>query len=511
MSLFSSMPYSPAAYALLLLCLLLAVGLTVAALRRTNRQRRLLRIGAGWVAVLAIWFTAFPPRHSVRGTSIEAIILTPGYHPDSVRQVAQLLGPATKLWRLGFSAPSDTPSLPSLLLLRERYPALRRLHVLGIGLPTAELANLGPLRLVLHPAAPRPGFRQAAWSRRPAAGQPLVVEGVFTGLSKTAAWISLRGPGRSADSVRLPAGTGSFRLQFRPKTPGLAVYQLVARQANQTVAAEPVPVEVTAPQPLRILLLSSSASFEFKFLKNYLGAQQHRVALRTGLSRGLTQTEFLNQPSHDLSRLNAPLLARYDVLAADAGILATLSASEVQTLTSAIRGAGLGFILLADAGPLPRATPARGSFTVAPSSGTAAERPQRIRWRGTLDSATALVPATLRLAPTARPLLTDGQGRPVVGAQRLGLGSIVVSGLAQTYPWALQNADDTYAAYWSYLLRATARPLAPLAQWQSLAAWPRPHQPVALRLVSAAPVSSSPVVSGPQSAPGVRLALRQDA
>ncbi|MCB2380079.1 hypothetical protein LGH70_20965, partial [Hymenobacter sp. BT635] len=51
----------------------------------------------------------------------------------------------------------------------------------------------------------------------------------------------------------------------------------------------------------------------------------------------------------------------------------------------------------------------------------------------------------------------------------------------------------------------------PLAQWQSLAAWPRPHQPVALRLVSAAPVSSSPVVSGPQSAPGVRLALRQDA
>ncbi|TGE20519.1 hypothetical protein E5K00_21230 [Hymenobacter aquaticus] len=507
------MPHSPVSYGLLLLCLLLALGLTLATLRRTNQQRRWWRLTAGGLAVLALWFTAYPPQHSVRGTRIEAILLTPGYHPDSLQRVVRQLGPATPMWRLGFAAPSDTPTLPSLLLLRERYPALRRLHVLGDGIPPAELANLGPLRLVLHKSAPRPGFQQIGWSRHLAAGLPLLVEGRFSAASSApgAVWVSLRGPGRTADSVRLPAGNGSFRLRFLPKAPGRALYQLVARQAGKLMVSEPVPVEVTAPQPLRILLLSSTASFEFRFLKNYLGRQRHLVALRTGLSRGLTQTEFLNQPPHDLSRLTPALLARYDAVIADAGTAAALSSSEAGTLNAAIRNTGLGFTLLADPAPLPRTAPARASFTVQPSLAASADRPQRIRWLGTPDSALALVPATLRLAPTARPLFFIGTGRPVGAVQRLGLGVVAVVTLSQTFPWALQAADDTYAAYWSHVLRAVARPLPVLAHWQPLAAWPRPHEPLQLRLESSTFPGEQPTVSGPSPTPAVWLALQQDA
>ncbi|TGE19735.1 hypothetical protein [Hymenobacter elongatus] len=507
------MSHPPIFYLFLLLCLLLAAGLTIAALRRANRQRLVLRLAAGWLAVLALWLMVNPPRYTVRGTSNEAVVLTPGYQPDSLRRIVRQLGPATQLWRYGTTtASADTPSLSSVLLLRERYPALRHLHVLGQGLPTTELTNLGPVKLISHQPAAFQGFQQAGWSRRLEAGQPLLVEGVFSAIKPgQPVWISLRGPGQNTDSVQLKARAGSFRLRFLPKSAGLAVYQLRARRGGKLVAAEPVPVEVVAPQPLRVLLLSSTASFEFKFLKNHLGERQHRVALRTGVSRGLTQTEFLNQPAHDLSRVSSSLLARYDVIVADAGTLAALAPAETQALNTTIRTTGLGLIVLGDAAPLPRATPARASFTVVPHAATATDRPQPVRWPQQIGQPTTLIPATIRLAATARPVVADGRQQPVVAAQRLGAGMVMVSVLPQTYPWALQNAASTYAAYWGSLLRIVARPVAPAAQWQVLAAWPRAHEPVALRLVSGTFPTQQPSVSDLRQTAPITLALRQDA
>ncbi|UOQ73582.1 hypothetical protein [Hymenobacter cellulosilyticus] len=506
---FQSAPY----YLLLPLCVLLALGLTVAALRRSNRQRLFLRLLAGWLAVLGLWATAYPPRHSVRGASLEAVVLTPGYQPDTLRRVVRLLGPATKVWRLGFASASDTPSLHSLLLLREQYPGLRRLHVLGQGLPLEELPNLGSLRLVQHGTPAFAGFQQAVWSRRLELGQRLQVAGTFTAgsASTSPVWVSLRGTGRPIDSVLLKTGHGPFQLRALPKTTGPVVYRLQARHAGQVVATEPVPLQITAPSPQRLLLLSSTASFEFKFLKNYLGAQQHRVALRTGISRGLLQTEFLNQPAHELSRLNSTTLARYDAVLTDAAVLSSLTPGEVQALTAAVRTTGLGLLVLADAGALPRTLPARSSFTAVPRPTSSSDRPQPIRWPDAAAPVLALVPATLRLASSARPVVTNQQQQPLVATQRAGLGSVTVSVLPQTFPWALQGAAATYSSFWSLLLQATVRPEAPQARWQLLTAWPRPEQPVQLRLSSATFPAVSPLVSGSPPAAAVPLSLEQQA
>ncbi|MCB2409261.1 hypothetical protein [Hymenobacter lucidus] len=505
------MPQPPVFYLFLVLCLLLAGGLTLAAVRRPHRQRLWPRLLAGWLAVLALWWLAYPPRRTVSANSSEIIVLTPGYQTDSVRQLLRKLGPATTLWRYGFSnTTADTPSLHSLQLLRERYPELRRLHLLGWGLPVAALPELGPLRLIMHrPTAVR-GFQQAGWNRRVEVGQRLVVEGFFTAASAQPVWLSLRGAGRPADSVRLPAGTGPFRLQTLPKTASLAVYQLVARQGRNLLATEPVPVEVSTARPLRVLLLNSTASFEFTALKNYLGTQQHRVGLRTGLSRGLAQTEFLNQTAHDLTRVSSALLAHYDVVVTDAATIAAFSSFEVQVLRESVRTNGLGLILLAEPTTLPRALPSRAGFTVVPRP-TAAARSQPIRWPESTSSATTLIPATLRLAAPARPLVTNRQRQAVVATQRFGLGSVTVSVLPQTYPWVLQGDGNTYATYWSTLLRAAARPLPTSTQWQVVSAWPRAHDPVALLLTSSVSPDQQPTVAGLQGAASVPLALAQAA
>ncbi|SMB93989.1 hypothetical protein SAMN00120144_2321 [Hymenobacter roseosalivarius DSM 11622] len=498
-------------YALLTLCGLLVLGLSWVALRRPNRQRLVLRLLAGAVAGAGLWLTAYPPARTVPGPRAEAILLTDGFQPDTLSTLLRRLGPATRLWRTSSTTGADTVMVSNLLQLREQQPSLRRLHVLGRGLPAADLPMLGPVRLVWHAPSARVGFRTANWTPRPELGQPLLIAGFFDNLLPDAAksapvWVHLRAGGAPRDSVRLPAGRGAFQLTYVPKAAGLAVYELIARRGGQILATEPVPVEVVPTRALRVLLLAGTPSFEFKFLKNQLGTRQHAVALRVGISRGLTQTEFLNQPAHDISRLTPALLTRYDAVVADAS---TLAGGEAQQLTAALRAGGPGLILLADAGPLPRLTPGRAAFSIVPVATAASARPQPVRWQGGPGRATTTVPATVRASARLRPLITTGQGQAVVAAQRVGAGTMVVSVLPETFRWALQNDSLTYNAYWSRLLTAVARPEPATATWRVITAWPRSNVPVEVQLTAAAFPAAAPTVRGAAGRP-VTLSMRQD-
>ena len=488
---------------------LLAVGLSVAAVRRANRQRLALRLVAGWAAAAGLWGLAYPPARAVPVSRQEAIVLTADYQADTLQLLLRQPGAGTPLWRYGARPTADTPALHSLLALRERTPALRRVHVLGRGLPPAALAEAGPLPLVLHRDAPAfAGFAAAQWSRQLTLGQTLEVQGRLAApTGKAPTWVVLRAAGRGQDSVKL-AADGGFRLRYQPKATGLTTYELRARRGAATVAREPVPVEVGAAPPLRVLLLASAPGFEFRFLKDHLAARQHAVALRVQVSRGLTQTDFLNQPAHDLRRLTPALLARYDALIVDDGTLTALRGAEVRALRAAIERTGLGLILLADPAALPRALPGRAAFAVRP--GPAADlRPQPLRWPEGPPHAVALLPASLRLRG-AEALATDARRRPVVGVVRAGAGRVAVSAVAATFSWLLQRPQaETYDAFWSRLLTAVARPVPPAARWQVLTPWPRPHAPVALRLETTRLPAAPPTVAA-AGRPAVPLALRQD-
>ena len=488
---------------------LLAVGLSVAAVRRANRQRLALRLVAGWAAAAGLWGLAYPPTRAVPVSRHEAIILTADYQPDTLRQLLRQLGTNTPVWHYDGRPTSDTPTLHSLLALRERAPALRRVHVLGRGLPPAALAEAGPLPLVAHRDAPVfVGFVAAQWNRQLTLGQTLEVRGRFaTPTSRMPTWVVLRAAGRGQDSVQL-ATDGAFRLRYQPKATGLTTYELRARRGAATVAREPVPAEVGAAPPLRVLLLASVPGFEFRFLKDHLAARQHAVALRVQVSRGLTQTDFLNQPAHDLRRLTPALLARYDALIVDAGALAALSGAEVRALQTAVQRTGLGLILLPDpTGALPRALPARAKFAVLPRAAT--DRPQLLRWPDGPPNAAALLPASLRLRG-AEALVTDARQQPMVGTARVGAGRVAVSTVAATFSWLLQQPQAaTYDAFWSRLLTAVARPMPEAVRWQVLTPWPRPHAPVTLRLETGRLPPTSPTVAQ-AGQPPVPLALRQD-
>ncbi|WP_460582830.1 hypothetical protein [Hymenobacter arcticus] len=486
--------------------MLLALGLLAAALRRADRRRLALRVLASLAAPLALWLTAHPPLRQVPAVRAEAIVLTPGYQPDTLRQLLRHLGAGTPVWAYGTPPPARAKALGSLLSLGEQRPALRRLHLLGEGLPTSALPALGRVAVVRH-AGPAPsGFQAANWPQQLTLGQRFEVEGSVAA-GPDPAWVSLRADGADRDSVRLPGG-GSFRLRYQPKVAGRARYELVLRHAGSPAITEPIPLEISTQALPPVLLLAAVPGFEFKFLKNSLAAAGRAVALRTTVSRGLVQTEFLNQSAQPLDHLTPALLARYAVVVADAATLATLPVGESQALRAAVSQGRLGLVLLADATPLPAAVPARTAFAVQPLPVVAAV-PQPLSWPDAPALVRALLPARLRPSAALRSLVTGPNAALVAAGQRYGLGTVVVSVVPETFRWALQGQAAAYTSFWSQLLGAAAPPPAPAATWQVLSRWPRPQQPLTLRLAGTMPASlptAQPLAGGP----AVALALAQD-
>jgi len=489
-------------------CLLLGAGLVLTAWRRPRRQRG-ARTLAGALAAAALWLTAYPPQRALPAARAEAIVLTEGYQPDTLRQLLRRLGAGTPVWRYGPDGPAGARPLGSLLALAEQRPALRRIHVLGQGLPAGELPQLGAVALRPHTPPAFQGFRSAAWPRQTTLGEALSVAGTVAALPTGGpAWVGLRAAGALRDSVRVPANGGPFWLRYRPKATGLALYTLVLRQPGQPPRTEPVPVEIVAPVRPPVLLLSAAPSFEFKFLKNHLAGQPRAVAVRTAVSRGLVQTEFLNQPVQALDHLTPALLARYAVVVADAATLAGLSAPENLALRGAIQAGRLGLVVLADAAPLPAATPARADFLVLPRA-TAGASPQPLNWPDAPAAVLAAQPATLRPTAALQPLV-QGPGAALVAARRrYGLGAVVVSVVPETFRWALQNQPAAYASFWSRLLTAATPPV-PAATWRIAGAWPRAQTPSVLQLATSTFPESSPTVRPLAGGAVVQLPLRQD-
>jgi len=481
------------------------LGLLLAAWRRADRRRLAPRLLASLLAPLALYLTARPPLRAVPAARAEAIVLTPGYQPDTLRQLLRRLGAGTPVWAYGTPPPARAKALGSLLRLAEQRPTLHRVHLLGEGLPATELPALGQLAVVPHAAAFFAGIQAANWPQQLTLGQRVEVEGTLAGAGP--AWVSLQAEGAGRDSLRLPAGTRPFRLSYQPKVAGLARYGLRLRREGQASITEPLPLQITTKPLPPVLLLAAVPGFEFKFLKNSLVAAGRAVALRTTVSRGLVQTEFLNQPAQPLDRLTPALLARYAIVIADAPTLASLPAGESQTLRAAVQQGRLGLVVLADAAALPAAVPARADFGVQPLP-TAGAVAQSLTWPDAPATVRALVPARLRPS-SAQPLIMAPGGAVVAASRRVGLGATVVSVVPETFRWALQGQAAAYASFWSQLLTAATPPPAPAATWLALSRWPRPQQPLSLRLAGPRP-ASLPTVQPLAGGAAVALALAQD-
>ena len=525
------------------ICLLLLGWLVWKEFRRTNRLRLIARIAASAIAVISLACLALPPSYwkTQRSASSgkEAVLLTEGYDPDSLRQFlqkAQTEGVTGDIKVFGEDSVISEARAGAAL-----FDKLSKLHVFGYGLTGKEWASLHPPPLTFHLSSPPTGILSVIWQQKLISGEKLRIQGSLSLPPGRPAKLLLTGMGMSLDSVvigpgtkgpRIPgsdtfrnrnasglntkggaspgsgssrsknasgldssptvasAGRTDFELNTIPPQSGQSIFRLyvlsgidtgsaISSGANaphmDTLEQEVLPIEVLPAPKLRILLLAASPDFENTFLVNWLARNGHAVATRTLISKDKSDKAFLNMPEVALEPLTAAVLDKFDLVIADAEVLQSGKPSEGASLRRQIAEKGLGLIIKADS----LATGSSNGTSPRTSSSNAPFYKDLFRVEAARDSTRRLY---IKETPGTQPLLRDSSSRILVSRGLYGSGKLVFTTLDGTYSRMLAGARDQYLAYWSLVLEAAVRSAEPEEDWQFIPQLPRVNEPVEAQL-----------------------------
>jgi len=501
-------------FLLLVLSALLMIWMVWAAFRRPDRRRVYGRVVACVVAVVSLLLTVFPPSVSRKVNPTEAILLTEGFSEDTLRRLIKER--EERLLLFSYQQPAvEAVRVNSLGLWLKENPRIRKVHLLGYGLPEYARPALDSVETVPHLNPFPEGLTFIDWTRKVDLGEALRLSGKYRTPTEEEIKLVLSLAGQPLDSLVLAKGgqpERSFQLKHQPKQAGRFLYQLRIEQGNNR-KEEVVPVEVQTPVSLKILILSSFPSFEIKFIKNTLSQQQHGVALRTLISKGKFQTEWANMPETSLNRLSPTLLRPFDLLLCDTQSLQALSGAESQALEQAIEIEGLGLLAWPDALPLNRNTGLLRDFSSKKVSDKDF-RSVRVEWEESnrVSDPVSALPYVLSQSGALRTLVSQADGSMLVARQTRGWGQIALNLLTDTYRWPLEGKSREYEAFWAYLIRTLAKKQVLDQQWY-LPPIPVVQQPLPLQLSAWASSAGFPqaAVNRGGSGPSVAVYFRQDA
>ncbi len=468
-----------------------ATALLVAEWQRPDDRRRLWRLGATLLAVVALALWALRPAWSVNdestsnGQTTAALwtnAATAFPAPNAVERRYRFALP-------GANVPGDAgvTFLPDVATLRRRFPEVGRLLILGDGLDPADLPSLAGWRVefTLGPGAVGkvPSVRSLRCPRVLPLGETLVVEGRVAGLpaGKTAA-VSLEGPDGAATEVSTAQADANGEAAFtvRAPSPTAAGKSLWRFHLNGSVG-ETLGVEVRAPSLPRVLVLESAPQFDVAALRRWY--EEAGGVLRARVRLGQDRYRFFaadGSAPAEFNALDAPLLAGFDLVLADGRALASLPAPERETLRAAVAGTGLGVLVLADDAVLPPAAvapdrawlfpwqlgPLEDATDSAAASGT--EHVARLLWPGLAQPVEISLP-TAPFEIVARPgqngAVRDDQGRALAATAAFGRGTLALTLVRETGRWQRANEPGAFAGYWSFLFAQTARRQEGAARW----------------------------------------------
>lgn len=460
----------------------IAAALLLAALawRRPNPNRRVWRVLASILAGISLVLLVFPPsiRKTINPTT--AILLTPDFNADTLAALLDTSVAAPQFFSYKTKADKAT-AIPHLYTLKQKYPALQTLHILGEGLEQEDLQLLQPINLVPHVANKAEGIQTVSWPESIKLGERVTVTGKYKATNP--ARLYLQASGRVRDSLQVkPDSTYTFALNYTPKQEGRFTYQLLAKIGEKQDTLGQIPVQVQPVKPLRILILASFPQFEFKFLKNHLGQLQHKVALRSTVSKGINQSEWVNMPETNLSKITPKLLETFDVVITEPQALQSMNATERNALQQAVTENGLGVLTIASEPATNRNTTFFTSFRSQRLS-QQDTRTANATWAGTGEAALTVAPYSLIPTTALTSLVTEKGNNLLAGFKKAGWGKVGFSFAPQTFPWQLEGKEAVYARYWAHVISEIAKPESSESFWQIQSPQvPLVNKPVILQL-----------------------------
>lgn len=440
-----------------IICAILALLLIFKEVRRNNKANLIWRILASLFMVISFALLIVPINYQTtkEHTAAELNIITEGTDIDTITNIK---GDKFDLDSNQFLSQKSLKikHIEDLAYYLKENSDLKKVNIYGYGLDEQQLKQLKGYQVSFHPATLPLGVISANWQKKIRETESLNVTGFYHNTSNTAIQLKLYGLGTDLDSIIVQANSKSaFLFSNQPKQAGKAIYQLIALKGKDTLSVEKVPFEVVAKQPIQVLILASFPDFEYKFLKNWLYEKQYQVVFRSQISKGKYSSDFLNTTAVDVSRINAALLKKMDVLVMDEDEMSAISPIERISINEAVSN-GMGLILRLT-NPKPNAnSPKYGRYEI-PSASAAAINISAAT--GHLKFSELPFPQTLFLetTPSEQTLFKLANGKSVVNIQLNGMGKMLISSLAATYQWELAGKKTDYALFWSAMFLKASR------------------------------------------------------
>jgi len=477
-----------------IICVLLVAIVVWFEYRREDKSRLIWRILASIIAAVALACIALPityNKHSNVAGDNEALLLTPGYNPDSIGTGYKLIFTTDNEIKNAYPKAKFLTGITDINAVK---PAVSQLHILGYGLNLADLQQLNNIQLRYSVPSIPAGIIAVNWPQQTKTGELLQVQGKYNNTSGKTIKLLFKGLSTPLDSVNIPAGkVTNFELTTVPKITGRAAYNLIALSGKDTLEKENVPVAVEPAKPVKVLMLSASPDFETKFLKNWLSQNGYAVASRTIITKNKISQEFANIEKLPLDQLTPALFGKFDAVVGDLSTLKSLTATENAALKQQVQQNGLGVIIRADSSGK-EVSWLQNSFKVSTLSTKTETTALLIQGQDSKTAPLNIDPSYINNAGNIQNLTFDIQNHVLASSALSGQGKLVFTTLRNTYNWMLAGNDKDYTRFWSLLINKAARKAATASQIP-VTGIPTVDGPSILRLQSGSALSNVTVNS----------------
>lgn len=424
--------------------------------RSKSRVPYLVRCTAGLLAIGALTGLLFPLSYpsswSFSPNSDELAIFTRGT-PETAIDISVRNSDAVTTDSI-IARKFQIPLIEDWEAFLQQYPHTP-FAVHGFGLTPYQLKALDGHPIRYHAPEQPHGFIFGEWPLQLPASTPLVMHGQYNNPSEQEAKVILLSAAQPVDSAIIPPqSTHPFTLTCHPKQLGNNLFSVLAIAGQDTLQHEKLPVTIRPSQPLHVVMLAASPSFEYKFLTNWFQQLHYGTAFRARISTGKFSFSYSEASSTSLAYpLGESTFKHTDLLIADEAELAACSRHEQQVIAEAVRS-GMGLLLFIHDG---KTSSLLGKQFRASAISTKHEQGVTMRSAAKKDYPRLPVSAlsTIQINPSQRPLLYHNE-QVVAASQLYGKGFVTAMTISNSYIWWLRNQQASYAQFWSFLLDNTA-------------------------------------------------------
>ncbi|MGH8051050.1 MAG: hypothetical protein ACREPB_10365 [Arenimonas sp.] len=392
------------------------------------------------MCAVLLYFTLFPP---ATFTSAERLVILTA---DSSNAYYELNGRVLALPEAPDS--TNTERIPDLATALRRYPGVKDLQIVGMGLSTRDQEAARGFSIGFSPSPLPKALVELSLPDKVSSGARWAVRGRVNQIND--ARIELLDPGNAVVAGTQVDPLGNFALGDVARAPGVTMYQLRILDAQKKILETvKLPLIVLQDQPLKVLSLSGGPNPELKYLRRWAVDAGVQLQSQVNLSVGV-------QLNNDAVAIDSASLRETDLLILDERAWSAMNRNNKQTVIDALRN-GMG-LLLRITGPLTandRAELRALGFTVSDAN---IVQGVRLKTDDDKKNQPTLARRPLRVSSSdAVTLLQDDTNNPLALWRAEGRGRIGVIWLTDSYKLVLGDEASSHGQIWGNAASTLAR------------------------------------------------------